>query len=120
VVTPAAIVIPDADTPLDQGEPIVDDATPMAGPEAIADDETPLAGIFDEEEHCWVHWWIMLGILVTGAYGSTVIARRKKHSHDVFNIDKDVMNGEDYGQERVNVPAANLGAQPAMSAGSEA
>lgn len=125
-VAPAAEVIPDADTPLapgadaPQAEAIPDADTPLAQSEAIADDETPLAGIFDEGEECWVHWWILLGIVVTGVYGSIVLARRKKHSHDVFNIDKGVMNDEDYGQERVNVPSANLGAQPTMSANLEA
>ena len=67
-----------------------------------------------------MHWWIMLGILITAVYSSVVVARRKKHSHDVFGIDKDIMEGEDYEQERVNVPSVNFGAQPAMSVSSEA
>ena len=99
-------------------EAIADDAVPMAEGEAIADDSTPLAGLFDEEEECWVHWWILLGILLTAAYSSVVIARRSRHSHNLKKMDDDAMN--DDLEEDVEVPASvNLGAQPAMSASSE-
>ncbi len=41
---------------------------------AIDDDEVPLTRALAEE--CWVHWWIMLGIVVTIVYSGAVIARR--------------------------------------------
>ena len=62
----------------------------------------------------------ILVILITTIFSSIVVTRRKKYCHVVFCIDKAIMEGEDYEQERVNVPSVNLGAQPAMSVSSEA
>ena len=114
VVAPVATA---AATPV--AEAIADDAVPMAEGESIADDTTPLAGFYDEEEECWVHWWILLGILLTAAYSSVVIGRRSRHSHKLKKMDDDVMNG-DSEEENVEAPASvNLGAQPAMSTSAE-
>ncbi|MBQ9043007.1 MAG: hypothetical protein IJ111_09385 [Eggerthellaceae bacterium] len=126
--TPAPAVTPvvDAGTPLAAPvaaapavEAIADDGVPLAAAavEAIADDENPLAA-FDGDGHgedCWVHWWILLGMLLTTVYSSVVIGRRKRHSSKLKGQDKDVMNGTLNEDATTPAPSANLGAQPAMS-----
>lgn len=72
---------------------------PLAG---IADDETPLADIEDEEtpmsafDHpfCWVHYYIILGIIITAIYGGGVIARRLGYNHKIKKYDDDVTGKE--------------------------
>lgn len=125
--TPAPAVTPVADggTPLAAPvaapavETIADDGVPLAAAavEAIADDENPLAA-FDGDGHgedCWVHWWILLGMLLTTVYSSVVIGRRKRHSSKLKGQDKDVMNGTLGEDATTPAPSANLGTQPAMS-----
>lgn len=84
VVTPAPAATPVATTPVNAPEVIEDDATPQAAApgertplaetEEIADEGNPL-GAFDEP-HCWVHWVMLLGIVVTALYAVIVVHRR--------------------------------------------
>lgn len=50
---------------------------PTAQVERIEDDPTAL-GAFDEP-HCWVHWLMAFGIVVTAGYGAVAISRRASH-----------------------------------------
>lgn len=88
--TPDTTVIPDAPTPLaatpaatpaaPAAEAIADDANPLAatpGEETIDDEGNPLAS-FELEPHCWVHWLMLLGIIVTLFYGLGVVVNRRK------------------------------------------
>lgn len=84
MVTPAPAATPVAATPVNDPEVIEDDATPQA---AAPGERTPLAeteeiadegnslGAFDEP-HCWVHWVMLLGIVVTALYAVAVVRHR--------------------------------------------
>ena len=72
---------------------------PDARPEEIEDEATPM-GAFDEP-HCWVHWVMLLGILVTAAYGAIVVRRRLHLADDVDDYEKQVLGIEDEAPEAV-------------------
>ena len=67
----------------------------------IEDSETPLAEINDEEtplanhEECWVHWYILLGIVVTMVYGACVATRRGLFSRKLRKYEDDLTGGDD-------------------------
>ena len=98
--TPAPGVLP-ADDPVapiagalaDLAETVIgEDETPLAESN-INDDETPLA-TFDYV-HCWVHYYLILGIILTVLYGAGVLIRRirftsklKGYEDDILGIDK--------------------------------
>ena len=106
---PAPAAAPAAATPAPAAEPIEDDATPQAAApaertplaetEEIEDEGTPM-GAFDEP-HCWVHWVMLLGILVTAAYGLVVVRRRLHLVDDVDDYEKQVLGIEDEAPEAV-------------------
>ena len=107
--TPAAAPAAAAATPAPAAEPIEDDATPQAAApaertplaetEEIEDEATPM-GAFDEP-HCWVHWVMLLGILITAAYGAIVVRRRLHLADDVDDYEKQVLGIEDEAPEAV-------------------
>ena len=106
---PAPAAAPAAATPAPAAEPIDDDAvpqaaapaerTPLAETEEIEDEGTPM-GAFDEP-HCWVHWVMLLGILITAAYGLVVVRRRLHLADDVDDYEKQVLGIEDEAPEAV-------------------
>ena len=106
---PAPAAAPAAATPAPAAEPIEDDATPQAAApaertplaetEEIEDEATPM-GAFDEP-HCWVHWVMLLGILITAAYGLVVVRRRLHLADDVDDYEKQVLGIEDEAPEAV-------------------
>ena len=106
---PAPAAAPAAATPAPAAEPIEDDATPQAAvpaertplaeTEEIEDEATPM-GAFDEP-HCWVHWVMLLGILITAAYGLVVVRRRLHLADDVDDYEKQVLGIEDEATEAV-------------------
>ena len=106
---PAPAAAPVAATPAPAAEPIEDDATPQAAApaegtplaetEEIEDEATPM-GAFDEP-HCWVHWVMLLGILITAAYGAIVVRRRLHLADDVDDYEKQVLGIEDEAPEAV-------------------
>lgn len=55
------------------------------GGEVIEDDATAL-GAFDEP-HCWVHWVMLIGVLLTVGYAAVVVANRLGYARriDDFN-----------------------------------
>lgn len=55
----------------------------------IADDENPLAA-FDSPS-CWVHYWIIMGIIVTAIYSVAVLVHRRKDIHDLDDFEDDVL-----------------------------
>ena len=89
------------------GEVIEDDATPQAAApsdeagEQIEDDATPM-GAFDEP-HCWVHWVMMLGILLTALYGIVVVRRRLALTSDIDDIERQI-TGRTEDTEETFVP----------------
>ena len=89
---PAAVApAPAAATPAPTTTTIDDDAAPLAAPDAgeqIADDGTPM-GAFDEP-HCWVHWAMLVGILLTALYGLVVVRRRLGIARDIDDYENEI------------------------------
>ena len=81
------------------GEAIAEAAVPLAagaGAVAIADEGTPLAG--GDHRDCWVHWFMILGIVVTVAYTAGVVGRRSKFSGDLKNFEDKVLGNDQNNQ----------------------
>ena len=83
-------------------EVLEDAVTPLAGPQeqAIEDDGTPLAGY--DRVNCWVHYYLILGIIVTVLYGAGVLVRRISFTRKLKDFEDDVLGIED---ESAAVPA---------------
>ena len=75
-------VIGDNETPLAQ------DAQREA---QIGDNETPLAS----NATCWVHWYMILGIIITALYTACVALRRGLFSHKLKRYEDDLTGGGD-------------------------
>lgn len=79
-VAAAIEVLADDETPLastasfDDGAPTI---TRLGG-EVIEDDATAL-GAFDEP-HCWVHWLMVIGVLLTLLFALVALGRRRAHT----------------------------------------
>ena len=72
-------------------EQIDDDENPLAGPsESIDDDGTPLAR--PAHQDCWVHWLMILGIIVTAIYDVLVLIRRRKFTGTLASFEDEVLN----------------------------
>ena len=104
-----------ADTPptgVPAAEVIESPATPLAGPQEqeIGDNENPLAG-FDRVS-CWVHYYLILGIILTVLYGAGVLARRINFTRKLKKREDEVLG---IGSEGAAAPAA-----PAAAEGKEA
>ncbi len=67
----------------------------------IDDQGTPLAAA----QWCWVHWYIILGIIVTAAYSVVVIIHRRRFTNLLKDMEDDITNPKD--------PAPQGGAQGA-------
>ncbi len=74
-------------------ETIEDDATPRTAPEPIDDDGTPLAS--GAHRDCWVHWLMLLGILVTVVYYGGVGVRRVRFSSSLQSFEDDVLGNDE-------------------------
>ena len=113
--TPTPLPTPDAPTPVptpvlggggatptdgltattgDEAEEAIDDeATPLTAPEPIDDDATPLAS--GAHRDCWVHWLMLLGILVTVVYYGGVGVRRVRFSSSLQSFEDDVLGNDE-------------------------
>lgn len=56
----------------------------------ISDEETALAGFGIHAPHCWTHWLMILGGLLTIVYCLAVIYRRRRDIHDLDDFEDDV------------------------------
>ncbi|MEF2593678.1 MAG: MBG domain-containing protein, partial [Eggerthellaceae bacterium] len=80
--------------PTDEAEATIDDeATPLTAPEPIDDDATPLAS--GAHRDCWVHWLMLLGILVTVVYYGGVGVRRVRFSSSLQSFEDDVLGNDE-------------------------
>ena len=77
----------------DAEEAIDDEAAPLTAPEPIDDDATPLAT--NEHRDCWVHWLMLLGILVTVVYYGGVGVRRVRFSSSLQSFEDDVLGNDE-------------------------
>ena len=92
-----------------------EEPTPLAAPateegaqeEVLADEETPL-GVFDEPVDCWVHWYIVLGLIATLIYGAVVMFFRRAYAYELEMREAAVLGtGEGVAPEQV--PASSGG-----------
>ena len=81
---------PEADNPVEE--------------ERIYDAENPL-GRESVEDHCWVHWYMIVGMVLTAVYGLAAALRRKNHEHKLRNDMNDVL-GDGDGKDPSGSPAA--------------
>ena len=95
---PAGPAAPAAVAALDT---ILDDGVPLA---TIDDDENALAAF--EEIHCWTHWLMIFGALVTIVYGLAVLYRRRHGIRDMDDFEGDIMGGRKYDAAAEKSPAA--------------
>ena len=95
---PAGPAAPAAVAALDT---ILDDGVPLA---TIDDDENALAAF--EEIHCWTHWLMIFGALVTIVYGLAVLYRRRHGIRDMDDFEGDIMGGRKYDAAAEKNPAA--------------
>ena len=95
---PAGPAAPAAVAALDT---ILDDGVPLA---TIDDDENALAAF--EEIHCWTHWLMIFGALVTIVYGLAVLYRRRHDIRDMDDFEGDIMGGRKYDAAAEKSPAA--------------
>ena len=94
---PAGPAAPAAVAALDT---ILDDGVPLA---TIDDDENALAAF--EEIHCWTHWLMIFGALVTIVYGLAVLYRRRHGIRDMDDFEGDIMGGRKYDAAAEKNPA---------------
>ena len=80
---------------------ILDDGVPLA---TIDDDENALAAF--EEIHCWTHWLMIFGALVTIVYGLAVLYRRRHGIRDMDDFEGDITGGRKYDAAAERNPAA--------------
>ena len=95
---PAGPAAPAAVAALDT---ILDDGVPLA---TIDDDENALAAF--EEIHCWTHWLMIFGALVTIVYGLAVLYRRRHGIRDMDDFEGDITGGRKYDAAAERNPAA--------------
>ena len=91
-------------------ETIDDDATPMASgltESSIADDATPLASGADAAQHenCWVHWVMILGIVLSVIYFAGVGVRRSRYTSDLHAYENQVLSVDDEQNPNQNAAA---------------
>lgn len=90
-VARAAEVLLDEETPL-AATAMGDDEVPTitrVGGEVIEDDATAL-GAFDEP-HCWVHWLMVLGLLLTVLFAVVALGRRSGHTRRLEAAEAEVL-----------------------------
>ena len=77
--------------------------------EQIYDEENPLGAFSEETHHCWVHFYMIIGLVLTALYGAAVALRRGNHTRKLRKDMNDVLGGGD-GKDPSGSPAAT--AQP--------
>ncbi|MDD2588016.1 MAG: MBG domain-containing protein, partial [Atopobiaceae bacterium] len=117
--TPVAAVVTPIATALQNAyqAAIGEEPTPLSTPstaeeESIDENGTPLATA--AEPVCWVHWYIMLGMLVTLVYGLVVLFRRRRYTKGLKNREKRVLREDDDQQDKQGESA------PTIPSGAEA
>lgn len=92
----APVVTPIVDALQGAAEAVIgDNETPLAEPREteIGDNDTPLAS--HDHASCWVHWYIILGIIVTALYGACVALRRGLFSRKLKKYEDGLTGGGD-------------------------
>lgn len=66
----------------------------------IYDDGTALG---NRAVDCWVHWYILMGIIVSSAYAAAVVARRRKFTHGLSEYENLFLNNTQTSSPSVGV-----------------
>ncbi len=82
----------------------VDDEA-LLSEEAIEDDETPLSAF--DRPHCWTHWLMASGVVVTALYGVVVVRRRLGFSQDVDDFQDNILGRTPQSSDQVHSRVAN-------------
>ena len=98
--TPTPVPVPDpvpaddaTDDDAETEEAIDDDTTPLVSPaETIDDGDTPLAA--GKHEDCWVHWLILLGMILSAVYFVGVSVRRRKFTSSLLGYENKVLDND--------------------------
>ena len=128
VLTVEAVVAPVVPGPEQPGGPVVvpPTTTEPAGPaDAVADalegayetvtgDKATEEQIYDSENplgkeqaaHCWVHWYMILVMILTALYGVAVWLRRGNHTRKLKNDMNNILGGGDDGKDPSGSPVA--------------
>ena len=97
-------------TPADVADDATDDATTddATPEETVTDDENPLASGDEEgieendnplasgrgDEDCWVHWFILLGMILSAVYFVGVSVRRRKFTSSLLGYEDKVLGND--------------------------
>ena len=128
VLTVEAAVAPVAPGPQQPSGPVVvpPTATEPAGPadvvadalegayETVTGDKATEEQIYDSENplgkeqaaHCWVHWYMILVMILTALYGVAVWLRRGNHTRKLKNDMNNILGGGDDGKDPSGSPVA--------------
>ncbi len=108
VPTPTPTPTPPSPTVVDNVASTLEGAyDAVAGPqngEQIFDAENPLGQA--NEPHCWVHFYIIIGIVLTVLYGAVVVVRRTRDTNSRKNDMNDILGG-DGGKDPDPTPAVS-------------
>ena len=72
--------------------------------EQIYDSENPLGK--EQAVHCWVHWYMILVMILTALYGVAVWLRRGNHTRKLKNDMNNILGGGDDGKDPAGAPVA--------------
>ena len=75
-----------------------------AAEEQIYDSENPLGK--EQAAHCWVHWYMILVMILTALYGVSVWLRRGNHTRKLKNDMNNILGGGDDGKDPNGSPVA--------------
>ena len=75
-----------------------------AAEEQIYDSENPLGK--EQVAHCWVHWYMILAMILTALYGVAVWLRRGNHTRKLKNDMNNILGGGDDGKGPSGSPVA--------------
>ena len=84
-------------------ETIDDNATPMAAPASVSAEAPEIVDIQDNpipmaapvQHHCWVHIWMIIGLVLTVVYGLVVVVRRRSLTRPLDDYEEDVLRPVD-------------------------
>lgn len=111
---PAPTPAPAAAGPLDALADVLEDAYESVTGSSEADNPVEEEQIYDAEnplgresveDHCWVHWYMIVGMVLTAVYGLAAALRRKNHERKLRNDMNDVL-GDGDGKDPSGSPAA--------------
>ena len=75
-----------------------------AAEEQIYDSENPLGK--EQVAHCWVHWYMILAMILTALYGVAVWLRRGNHTRKLKSDMNNILGGGDDGKDPSGSPVA--------------